>query len=144
MLIYTGFPGWYGINEEESEITLGFWYLLQESLWEVGEADPDGDDDEWVELANLKAMDQALANVNPGGTRIDGGMVEDDDYTPSKLDQPKPKVDDGMSIARMLFGEVVSVLKRKVTWPTPAQIQASGAWDSGRSFGCATLLDILD
>ena len=35
VLVYTGFPGYYGIDEEESETTLSFWYLLQESLWEA-------------------------------------------------------------------------------------------------------------
>ncbi|CAE6366671.1 unnamed protein product, partial [Rhizoctonia solani] len=29
---YTGFPGWYGIDEEESEMVLPFWYLLEEAL----------------------------------------------------------------------------------------------------------------
>lgn len=35
LLGYTGLPGYYGIDEEESEMTLGFWYLFQESLWNV-------------------------------------------------------------------------------------------------------------
>ncbi|PFH48182.1 hypothetical protein AMATHDRAFT_66058 [Amanita thiersii Skay4041] len=33
LLAYTGLPGYYGVDEEESEMTLGFWYLLQETLW---------------------------------------------------------------------------------------------------------------
>ncbi|TFK73053.1 ARM repeat-containing protein [Pluteus cervinus] len=33
MLAYTGMPGSYGVDEEESDITLGFWYLFQEALW---------------------------------------------------------------------------------------------------------------
>jgi hypothetical protein len=28
-------PGYYGADEEESEMTLGFWYLFQEALWSV-------------------------------------------------------------------------------------------------------------
>ena len=35
LLVYTGFPGYCGIDEEESETTLPFRYLLQESLWEA-------------------------------------------------------------------------------------------------------------
>jgi hypothetical protein len=35
MLSLTALPGSYGIDEEDSERTLGFWYLLQESLWAV-------------------------------------------------------------------------------------------------------------
>ena len=35
MLSFTALPGSYGVDEEESERTLGFWYLLQEALWEV-------------------------------------------------------------------------------------------------------------
>jgi hypothetical protein len=134
MLLYTGFPGWYGINEEESEMTLGFWYLLQESLWEVGDATGDGEGDEWINSINAesgRALDDALKKFNTEGGRLDGGMVEDDEYTPATLLQVKEQKDDGMALARMLFGEVVGVLKRKVTWPTPAQMQASGAWDVG-------------
>lgn len=41
LLGYTGLPGYYGVDEEESEMTLGFWYLLQESLWSV-DFDEDG------------------------------------------------------------------------------------------------------
>ncbi|KIK18577.1 hypothetical protein PISMIDRAFT_109109 [Pisolithus microcarpus 441] len=42
LLGYTGLPGYYGVDEEESEMTLGFWYLLQESLWGV-DFDEDGE-----------------------------------------------------------------------------------------------------
>ncbi|KAG1744571.1 armadillo-type protein [Suillus paluster] len=35
LLKYTGLPGYYGVDEEASEMTLGFWYLFQESLWSV-------------------------------------------------------------------------------------------------------------
>ncbi|KAL0062877.1 hypothetical protein AAF712_010197 [Marasmius tenuissimus] len=33
LLAYTGFPGYYGADEDVSEMTLGFWYMLQEALW---------------------------------------------------------------------------------------------------------------
>ena len=33
MLAYTGFPENYGMDEEERELTLGFWYLFQETFW---------------------------------------------------------------------------------------------------------------
>ncbi|KAF8637543.1 hypothetical protein AX17_002750 [Amanita inopinata Kibby_2008] len=33
LMAYTGFPGYYGVDEEQSEMTLGFWYLFQETLW---------------------------------------------------------------------------------------------------------------
>ncbi|KAI0799725.1 ARM repeat-containing protein [Irpex lacteus] len=45
LMAYTGIPGYYGVDEEESEMTLGFWYLFQESLWSSG-PDPDEDEDE--------------------------------------------------------------------------------------------------
>ncbi|KAF8591613.1 ARM repeat-containing protein [Ramaria rubella] len=35
MMDYTGLPGWFGVDEEESELCLAFWYLLQEGLWSV-------------------------------------------------------------------------------------------------------------
>ncbi|KNZ71941.1 Importin-13 [Termitomyces sp. J132] len=33
LLSYTGLRGHYGVDEEESEMTLAFWYLFQEALW---------------------------------------------------------------------------------------------------------------
>ena len=33
VMSYTTLPGFYGQDEEESEMTLGFWFLLQEALW---------------------------------------------------------------------------------------------------------------
>jgi hypothetical protein len=35
ILSYTALPGYYGIDEDESEMTLGFWYMFQEALWNV-------------------------------------------------------------------------------------------------------------
>lgn len=35
LMSYTALPGFYGTDEEESELTLGFWYLFQEALWNV-------------------------------------------------------------------------------------------------------------
>ncbi|KIY50663.1 ARM repeat-containing protein [Fistulina hepatica ATCC 64428] len=42
LLAYTGLPGYYGIDEEDSEMTLGFWYLFQEALWATDYGDGDG------------------------------------------------------------------------------------------------------
>ncbi|KAF4611624.1 hypothetical protein D9613_003989 [Agrocybe pediades] len=45
LLAYTGLPGYYGVDEEESEMTLGFWYLFQEALWSTDFYLEDGADD---------------------------------------------------------------------------------------------------
>ena len=45
VLTYTGLPGYYGVDEEESEMTLGFWYLFQEALWSTDFYIEDGDSD---------------------------------------------------------------------------------------------------
>lgn len=45
LLIYTGLPGYYGVDEEESEMTLGFWYLFQEALWTTDFYIEEGGDD---------------------------------------------------------------------------------------------------
>ncbi|PVF99237.1 ARM repeat-containing protein [Serendipita vermifera] len=130
MLLYTGFPGWYGIDEQDSEMTLSFWYLLQESLWEVGEGGED--DDEWAEVIEAetgKAIQNAIDEVN----RTSGIYVEDEDPMRSPIQEANPKhkkIDDSMNMAKILFREVVGILKRKVTWPTAAQMQASGGWDA--------------
>jgi len=33
LLSYASLPGYYRVDEEESELTLGFWYLFQEAIW---------------------------------------------------------------------------------------------------------------
>jgi hypothetical protein len=35
VLSFSGLPGSYGVDEEESERMLGFWYLFQEAMWTV-------------------------------------------------------------------------------------------------------------
>lgn len=45
MLTYAGLPGYYGVDEEESEITLSFWYLLQEALWSTDYYVEEGDEE---------------------------------------------------------------------------------------------------
>jgi hypothetical protein len=47
LLAYTALPGYYGADEEESEMTLGFWYLFQEALWSVDYHFEEGDEDEY-------------------------------------------------------------------------------------------------
>lgn len=44
LLSYTALPGYYGMDEEESEMTLGFWYLLQEALWTTDFCIEEGND----------------------------------------------------------------------------------------------------
>lgn len=45
LLVFTGLPGYYGVDEDESEMTLGFWYLLQEALWSTDFFLEDDDED---------------------------------------------------------------------------------------------------
>lgn len=45
LLVFTGLPGYYGVDEEESEMTLGFWYLFQEALWSTDFYLDDGEED---------------------------------------------------------------------------------------------------
>lgn len=51
MLAFTGLPGYFGVDEDESEMTLGFWYLFQEALWgtEYHVEDGEGDVGEFAE-----------------------------------------------------------------------------------------------
>ena len=61
MLSYTSFPGWYGVDEEESEITLSFWYLLQESLWTIDfVAEYASEEGQWA-IANALYTELSLA-----------------------------------------------------------------------------------
>lgn len=53
VLSFTGLPGYYGVDEEESEMTLGFWYLFQEALWSTDFYIEDGDSDQSLPHQNL-------------------------------------------------------------------------------------------
>ena len=46
ILVYTSLPGYFGVDEDESEMTLAFWYLFQEALWSADIEVPDGDLDD--------------------------------------------------------------------------------------------------
>jgi len=52
MLQFTGLPGWFGIDEEESDSCMQFWYLLQESLWAVDYSEADGNGEGWERSEN--------------------------------------------------------------------------------------------
>ena len=53
-----GLPGYYGANEEASEMTLGFWYLFQGSLWSVEYDDQAEDQDGSPSLVDVTEMEQ--------------------------------------------------------------------------------------
>ncbi|THH20956.1 hypothetical protein EW146_g521 [Bondarzewia mesenterica] len=76
LLSFTSLPGYYGVDEEESEMTLDFWYLFQEALWSVDI--PESEDGE-------------------------------------KRDEVKEK--ELWDVARAVYAELVSALRRKVKWP---------------------------
>lgn len=97
LLAYSSLPGFYGADEEESEMTLGFWYLFQEALWSVD------------------------YNFEDGG---DGG--DSDSNKPLLDDEESEKERRQNLVARAVYSELVQVLRRKVMWP-PASILAGWA-----------------
>ncbi|KAI0772392.1 ARM repeat-containing protein [Trametes elegans] len=80
LLQYTALPGYYGVDEEESEMTLSFWYIFQESLWNV---------------------DYGFDVAEDGDA---GNEAEERDR-------------DMMPVAKAVYSELVTVLRRKVVWP---------------------------
>ncbi|KIO27349.1 hypothetical protein M407DRAFT_73314 [Tulasnella calospora MUT 4182] len=56
LLGFTGFPGWYGIDEDESEMTLQFWSALQDSIIDSEFSD----EDSTAKQASIKALDLEL------------------------------------------------------------------------------------
>ncbi|KAL1943353.1 hypothetical protein VTO73DRAFT_4428 [Trametes versicolor] len=83
LLQYTALPGYYGVDEEESEMTLGFWYLFQESLWNVDYGFDVGEDGDA------------------------GNEAEERDR-------------DMMPVAKAVYSELVTIVRRKVVWPPRA------------------------
>ena len=75
LLAYAALPGYYGVDEEESELTFNFWYLFQEALWsaeyeqefEFGDGDvnaaPGTDKTEQAQWRVAKAVYIELAQV---------------------------------------------------------------------------------
>ena len=90
------------MDEEESEMTLGFWYLFQEALWST----------------NLYADDEGRP------------------YSPAPEDKDAAAVGAGagaqpkqVMMAKVVFSELVQVLRRKVAFPP-----AGSGWSRGWFF----------
>ncbi|KAH0833884.1 armadillo-type protein [Lanmaoa asiatica] len=93
LLGYTGLPGYFGVDEEESEMTLGFWYLFQESLWSV-EYDEGDDETGSIPPANVEESNR-LALVN-------AVYVELVKILRSKVAWPPPSILSGWPKANLL------------------------------------------
>ncbi|OCB89261.1 ARM repeat-containing protein [Sanghuangporus baumii] len=98
LITYTSLPGYYGVDEEESEMTLSFWYLLQEALWSVDYGVDVAEDAlaEWAESIQGKSSD-----ARP-------------DYEEFKAPDHGP--------ARPIYIELIQVLRKKVTWPRRSEL----------------------
>ena len=95
LLGFQSFPGYYGVDEEESELVLPFWYLLQEALWDASPS---------------AAADQSFEEL--------------EDEPPTTTGVP-PHLDTAdLDIAQALYTEVVAVLRRKATWPPQDQLRS--------------------
>lgn len=58
---FTALSGYYGIDEEESELTMSFWYLLQEALWSVEFPESNSPErDHWI-IANALYKELVVA-----------------------------------------------------------------------------------
>ncbi|KAI5120002.1 hypothetical protein M0805_008463 [Coniferiporia weirii] len=97
LFAYTALPGYFGTDEEESEMTLSFWYLLQEALWSADY----GNDTASGSLADWAESVQGTSGSRQGS---------------SEPEQSDP------SAATPIYAELVQVLKRKVTWPPKAEL----------------------
>lgn len=116
LLGFTGLDGYYGEDEDESEMTLGFWYLFQEALW--------GTDYYFDQDGN--------------GVEVDQDGVE----TWGKDGKEKEK--ERMDVAKAVYSELVQTLRRKVRIP-PAELAArwpKGVFPSILCIGSAELIDV--
>lgn len=110
LLAYTALPGYYGVDEEESEMMLGFWYLFQEALWSV-EYQFGFDEEEGQE-----GVDESDRVREREGERLE-----------------REREKDQWTIAKAVYGELVSVLERKVRWP-PREVLTSWTKDQKDKF----------
>lgn len=106
MFSYTALPGYYGVDEEESEMTLSFWYLLQESLWSI----------DWL-------------TEEDGGPGVQEAALLDWVETVSKENEVEAQ-NPNIVAATPIYTSLVKVLRRKVTWPPQAELDS---WPRGMS-----------
>ncbi|KAH8115086.1 ARM repeat-containing protein [Phellopilus nigrolimitatus] len=97
LFAYTALPGYFGVDEEESEMTLSFWYLLQEALWSVDYGDSEAE-------AALADWAESVQGTGESGQKV----------------KESSRSDPGA--ATPIYAELVQVLKRKVTWPERAEL----------------------
>lgn len=115
------------MDEEESEMTLSFWYLLQESLWSVDWAT---EEDDGPDAAEAALLDWAESK------------------RPEREAQEMP-TNSNIMAAMPIYMELITVMKRKVTWPPQNELATwpRGALTiSGPQLSCLTqtYLDQVD
>jgi hypothetical protein len=111
LLAYTGLPGYFGVDEEESEMTLPFWYLFQEALWS-GDADDSG--------SNVRWSDGGEEGVDASGL---GEGVDKEVNAQAHAAQ--------VGMAKAVYSELVRVLRRKVVFPPPLGSGNGNGWSKG-------------
>lgn len=102
LLSFTSTPGYYGVDEEESEMTLGFWYLFQEALWSVEQPIPSSEE----ELFKREFGKDGNDSWAGGGDGSEREMME---------------------VSRAVYARLVKVLREKVRWPPVGEKWHKGA-----------------
>jgi hypothetical protein len=106
LLTFTSLPGYFGVDEEESEITLSFWYRLQEEIWNTDynlrEHHSYADDE--LDQSDLFAVAAVAA-----GTTSDKALTAEGEVL--------------WKLSQNVYRELIKYLKVKVTWPPKEQLQ---------------------
>lgn len=105
LLSFTATPGYYGIDEEESESTLGFWYLFQEALWSV-EVPVPSSEEELLKREFGKSSGGFGSGYGYQGEGGGGGGTEEEEREREML-----------GVSRAVYARLVGVLREKVRWP---------------------------
>ncbi|KAF9430455.1 hypothetical protein BGZ94_006803 [Podila epigama] len=102
MMGFAGFPGYYAEDETISDLTLNFWYMLQESLSELPSEDagsgPDDDDD--------RGSQQVLSSISSASNTIG-------------LDQQSIQTIKEASIH--VYTRLIEVLRKKLEFPVQSE-----------------------
>jgi hypothetical protein len=111
LLAYTGLPGYFGVDEEESEVTLPFWYLFQEALWSTD-----------------TESDSGVYGHGHGRWEDGGGAGADvsgdkEGYNHDHAAQ--------VGMAKAVYSELVRVLRRKVVFPLSQGGGNGNGWSKG-------------
>lgn len=121
LLSFTATPGYYGADEEESETTLGFWYLFQEALWSVEVPVPSSEEEllkrEFGKSSSSGGLGSGIGGGWGAGGGVGGEWGEGGRGGGGGGGTEEEREREMLGVSRAVYARLVGVLREKVRWP---------------------------